>query len=140
MAGFAMGAGGGALVTGAGRSGAWTAGIAGTSSVFAASYRGISAMLHPRKSGPTERRLVGPHRGGIGFGEERAYLPPQLVLDDVDLSTRVEDAESKFVGHRCVLAQQRSLVGAEALVDVVAELHVHPGFPVVHAARLQDAA
>ena len=35
--------------------------------------------------------------------------------------------------------QQRPLVGAEALVDVVAELHVHARLPVVHPARLEHA-
>ena len=46
----------------------------------------------------------------------------------------------ELVGHRAVLAQQLVLVGAEAVVDVVAVLQVHPRFPEVHAARLEDPA
>ena len=46
----------------------------------------------------------------------------------------------ELVGHRRVLAQQPLLVGAEAVVDVVAVLQVHARFPEVHAARFEHAA
>jgi hypothetical protein len=44
----------------------------------------------------------------------------------VDRAARVEDAEVEFVSHRGIFAQQPILVGAEAVVDVVAVFQVHP--------------
>ena len=45
-------------------------------------------------------------------------LAAQLVLDDLDLPARVQQAEAELVAHGGIFAQQRFLVGAEALVDV----------------------
>src|SRR5262252_9806963 len=70
--------------------------------------------------------------------QEGSYLPPQFVLDVIDRSPRVDDPEVKFVGHRSVFAKQLVLVGAEAVVDVVAVLQVHARFPEIHAARFED--
>src|SRR4051794_13573472 len=78
-------------------------------------YRGlISPWLLRRKfrvntadSGP---RVLGLERRRFRFGQERPDLTPKLVLNHVDLATCVEHAKPELVGHRCVLAQQRTLV------------------------------
>jgi hypothetical protein len=44
-----------------------------------------------------------------------------------------------LLGHHVELLDQLALVGDEAVVQVVAVVHVHAGFPVVHLAGLQDA-
>src|SRR5262245_50406337 len=38
--------------------------------------------------------------GNVGLGEEGADLPAQFILDDVDLSLRIQDAESELIRHR----------------------------------------
>src|SRR5438093_83535 len=78
--------------------------------------------------------------GGL-FGrlEECLDLTAQLVLNAIDRPARVEDTKVELVGHGAVLAQQLVLVGAEAVVDVVAVLQVHSRFPEVHPACLEHA-
>src|SRR4051812_29226315 len=79
-------------------------------------------------------------RRRVRFGQEGANLPAELVLDHFDLAPCVEHAKPEFIRHGRVLAEQRSLVGAKALVNIITEFHVHPGFPEVHPARLEHAA
>ena len=71
------------------------------------------------------RRRVSRRRLFVLF-QEGPDLPSQFVLDVIDRAAGVEDAEVEFVGHRGVFAQQPVLVGAKAVVDVVAVLQVHP--------------
>src|SRR5262249_47187354 len=72
--------------------------------------------------------------------QEGSHLLPQLLLDVIDRAPRVDVPEVELVGHRRVLPQQLVLVRAEAVVDVVAVLEVHPRLPEVHSAGLEDAA
>src|SRR5688500_19261211 len=39
-------------------------------------------------------------RGRIRFGQKRADLAPELLLDDVDLPSCVEEPEAELVAHR----------------------------------------
>src|SRR5439155_12923459 len=102
----------------------------------------IGCMHAPASSNTRQRRSSRERRLGRFFGgfEERRNTLAQLVLNPIDRPARVDDAEAELVGHRRILAQQLLLVGAEAVVDVVAALQVHSGFPEVHAARRQHAA
>src|SRR5688572_6539288 len=91
-------------------------------------WRAISRQFQPCKFDVNGGCRLGGRRfdpcDGLRFGEKRADLPAQLVLEDIDLPPGIEDAEIELIGHGRVLLQQRALIRAEALVDVVAELHV----------------
>src|SRR5262245_7614671 len=65
--------------------------------------------------------------------EKRANLPAQLVLNVIDRTPRIHDAEMEFLGHRRVLAEQAALIRAKAVVDVITELQVHARFPELHS-------
>src|SRR5215813_9979834 len=87
--------------------------------------------------GPADR---GERRRSIRLSQEGGNLTTKFVLDHLDLAARVEDPEVELVGHWSVLLQERALVGPEAFVDVVPELHIHARFPVIHSARLQHTS
>ena len=72
--------------------------------------------------------------------QELANLAAEFRLDGVDALAGVQHAKAELVAERLVLLEELALVGAEAVVDVVPELHVHAGFPEFHATRLQHAA
>src|SRR5215212_6935380 len=72
--------------------------------------------------------------------EKGRYLAAQLLLDRHDRPARVDAAEVEFVGHGAELPQHLVLIRPEAVVDVIAQLHVHTGFPEVHPANSEHAA
>ena len=92
------------------------------------------------EASPTRWRVVAQHDPARGsrfevLGDGAA----ELFLRDLRLFAGVERHEVVLVGHRVELLDQLALVGDEAVVQVVAVVHVHAAFPVVHLSGCQDA-
>src|SRR5216684_6996837 len=56
----------------------------------------------------------------LGGFEECRDLLPELLLNLLDGAPGIDVSEMELIGHRSVLTEQLALVGAEAVVDVVA--------------------